>query len=101
MTRKIRLQHPQGLTLSLSTLGAAWLSCEVPMPDGSRRDVILRRVEPPDDATRRAFVGATVGRYANRIGGARITHGGRVWSLQADPGSRHQLHGGPHGFYAR
>jgi aldose 1-epimerase len=101
VTRQLRLQHPHGLALSLSTLGAAWLSCSVPLPDGSRRSVILQRVEPPDAATLGAYVGATVGRYANRIAQARITDGVRVWSLDANPGSRHQLHGGPHGFHAR
>jgi len=45
VTRTIHLRHPDGLTLVLSTRGAAWLSCEVAMPDGSRRSVILQRGE--------------------------------------------------------
>lgn len=101
MTSAIHLQHPQGLTLSLSTLGAAWLSCDVPMPDGSRRGVILQRRDPPDAATTKAFLGATIGRYANRIGRGRIAHDGQSWALVTDAGSRHQLHGGPKGFHAR
>jgi len=40
-------------------------------------------------------------RYANRIGQGRIVHGQRVWALQTDAGSQHQLHGGPQGFHAR
>ena len=100
-TRTVTLQAPGGLRLSLSTLGAAWLSCQVPMPDGSRRAVILERVEPPDATTRRAFLGATIGRYANRIGRGRIARAGQAWQLDTDPGSRHQLHGGPGGFHAR
>lgn len=101
MTRTLHLQHPEGLTLSLSTLGAAWLSCEVPLADGSRRSVILPRAAQPDAAARSAYVGATVGRYANRIGQARIALGDRSWALHPNPGSRHQLHGGPEGFDAR
>jgi aldose 1-epimerase len=43
-----------------------------------------------------------VGRYANRIAGARIAHGGRTWPLAPfPPSSPHQLHGGPGGFHTR
>jgi len=101
MTRTVTLRSASGLQLSLSTFGAAWLSCTVPLADGSRRGVILERIEPPDAATCRAFLGATIGRYANRIGHGRIARGDQVWQLAIDPGSRHQLHGGPQGFHAR
>ena len=43
------------------------------------------------------FVGALVGRYANRIGGARITIDGKTYPLAANEGAN-QLHGGPEGF---
>lgn len=102
MTNSIRLQSlAGGLAVSVSPIGASWLSCDVPMADGSQRSVVLRRVEPPDQTTRDAYLGATVGRYANRIAGGQITHGERVWSLHKQPGSPHQLHGGPEGFATR
>jgi galactose mutarotase-like enzyme len=101
VTRTLHLHHASGLALSLSTFGAAWLSCQVPLADGSRRQVILQRPARPDAATRRAYVGATIGRYANRIGQARITRGSQAWALQPNPGSAHQLHGGPEGFDQR
>ena len=101
MTRTLQLHHASGLALSLSTFGAAWLDCQVPLADGTRRRVILQRPAVPDAATRRAYVGATIGRYANRIGQARITRGGQAWALQPNPGSAHQLHGGPEGFDQR
>jgi aldose 1-epimerase len=47
------------------------------------------------------YLGATVGRYANRIAQASITHEGRTWRLDAHPQPPHQLHGGPDGFHAR
>jgi aldose 1-epimerase len=101
VTRTLHLHHASGLALSLSTFGAAWLSCQVPLADGSRRHVILQRPALPDAATRRAYVGTTIGRYANRIGRARIARGSQAWPLQPNPGSRHQLHGGPEGFDQR
>ena len=80
MTRTLHLRHPSGLALSLSTFGAAWLSCEVPMADGSRRSVILQRAAVPGAAAQAAYLGATIGRYANRIGGSRV---GRVYRGEA------------------
>ena len=43
------------------------------------------------------YLGALVGRYANRIGGARITIDGQTYPLTANEGAK-QLHGGPEGF---
>lgn len=71
------------------------------MPDATLRSVILQACDPPDEATRRAFLGATIGRYANRIKEGRIARGERAWTLKTDAGSRHQLHGGPQGLHAR
>lgn len=101
MTRVLTLRHPDGLALTLSTLGAAWMSCVVPLPDGTRRGVILERGATPEPAARNAYLGATIGRYANRIRQARIALGESRWSLAPNPGSPHQLHGGPEGFDVR
>ena len=97
----LELRHPQGLALTLTDLGATWLSCRVPMPDGSRREVLLGCPTPQVQAQQTAFLGATIGRYANRIGQARIRLGERSWALEPQPGSAHQLHGGPGGFHAQ
>ncbi|WP_372524322.1 galactose-1-epimerase [Piscinibacter sp.] len=97
----LRLRSPKGLTLTLMDEGATWLSCEVPLPDGSCREVLLGCATPQAYARQTAYLGATIGRYANRIAQARIAHDGRAWSLVPNPGSRHQLHGGPQGFHRR
>ena len=47
-----------------------------------------------------AYVGAIVGRYANRIAGARFTLGGVEDRLPANEGPN-QLHGGPKAFDKR
>jgi aldose 1-epimerase len=44
------------------------------------------------------YIGAVIGRYANRIAGARFTLDGRVHRLPANDGTSH-LHGGPRGFH--
>lgn len=99
--RVLELTGPDGLTLRLMNHGATWLSCRVPMPDGSRREVILGGPSPQAQQLGRAYMGATVGRYANRIAHARLQRDGHAIALTPSPGSRHQLHGGPGGFDTR
>lgn len=90
-----------GLELSLSNLGATWLSCRVPVGRQSQREVLLGRHTMTEPKARNAYIGATIGRYANRIGGARYVHERQVHVLVPNVGSPHQLHGGPEGFDLR
>lgn len=100
--RVFRLHRPGGIELTLTDRGATWLDCRVPMGGGAMRSVVLQRAAVDDASADRAFLGATVGRYANRIAQARIAHAGRAWALAPHPaGSAHQLHGGPDGFHLR
>jgi aldose 1-epimerase len=99
--RSFRLQREGGIALTLTDRGATWLDCEVPLADGSRRPVILRRAGITESSADKFYLGATVGRYANRIAQARIRLGGQAWPLTPNPGSPHQLHGGPEGFHSR
>lgn len=96
-----RLEWPGGIALEVAERGATWLTLEVPLPGGERRGVILERRGIDDAGADSAFLGATVGRYANRIAQARIALDDRHWALAPNPGSRHQLHGGPGGFHSR
>jgi len=89
------------VSLTVMDIGATWYSCRVALPDGSEREVLLSGPTPEAHLHNTAYLGATVGRYANRIGGARIRHGEHHWALTPQPGSRHQLHGGPDGFDRR
>jgi aldose 1-epimerase len=93
----IELHIEGGIALAISERGATWMSCEVPVARGERRDAILRRAENEH----KSFLGSTIGRYANRIAHGRIRRGGREWQLALRPGSPHHLHGGPGGFHAR
>jgi aldose 1-epimerase len=95
-----QLGAPDGLQLQVSNYGARWLSCLVPMPDGSRRETLLGHATLADHAREPGFFGAVVGRYANRIGGSAFTIDGREYRLVANEGPN-QLHGGPEGFDRR
>lgn len=97
----VRLKHESGLSLDIMDFGATWLSCKVPMPSGELREVILACARLEDSMKQPGYLGATVGRYANRIAGPRIEYGGKVIDLVPGPFGKHQLHGGPGGFSFR
>lgn len=80
--------------------GASWLSFIMPDARGERDDVILGFSSFPPYAGRHPYFGATVGRVANRIAGARFSLEGREYKLFANDGTNH-LHGGKLGFGRR
>lgn len=88
------------LTAAVTDLGARLLELHVPDRAGRVADIVLGR---PDLATAFAdttYMGATVGRSANRIGRARFQLDGQEYRLPANEGRNH-LHGGPEGFDRR
>ena len=86
------------LSLSLSTLGAAWTCLELPCKDKKGKDDVLLGYSSFDGwANNSSFFGVTVGRYANRIGGAKFTIEGNEYSLYKNDGDS-TLHGGRVGF---
>lgn len=93
----LRIEN-DGLQLELMDWGATWLSCLVPMKDRSRREVLLGCEAPQDWFVQKSYLNATVGRYANRINGARIVRDGKPIQLDANQAGKHQLHGGRGGF---
>ena len=80
------------LSLSLSTLGATWTSLIVPSRHRGKDDVLLG-YSSFDGYAHNKFFGVTVGRFANRIGGAKFSLGGMDYSLAKNDGEN-SLHGG-------
>lgn len=60
-------------------------------------DVVLGLDTLEDYLAQDKYLGALIGRYANRIGGSRFSLEGIEYPLRANDGSNH-LHGGPEGF---
>ena len=87
------------LRLTLLTLGAAIRSLQVPDSSGQLGHVHLQLPEAAHyaDAAHNPHLGATVGRYANRIAGARLTLDGTEYLLDANR-PPNILHGGTWGF---
>jgi aldose 1-epimerase len=95
--RIFKLEHPGGLRIAVMDIGATWLSCEVPLAGGTHREVLLGCDSAEDYAGQTAYLGAIIGRYANRITNARFTLDGQEYLLTANNGPNN-LHGGPEGF---
>ncbi len=95
----VTIDDGQGLRAELISLGAAVRSLWVSGPDGTETDVALG-YETAEDYLHGDYLGATVGRVANRIVGASFELNGTLYSLPANEGP-HQLHGGPGGFAFR
>ncbi|WP_293649664.1 galactose-1-epimerase [uncultured Pantoea sp.] len=92
------LRNASGMVATFMDWGATWLSARVPMRDGSVREALLGCATPSDYLHQDAYLGATIGRYANRIRKATLVQQGI--QLTANQGE-HQLHGGPQGFDKR
>ena len=92
------LRNAQGMVVRFMDWGATWLSAQIPQTDGQLREVLLSCGSPERYLQQSAYLGATVGRYANRIRNAYLSH--IDCQLAPNQGS-HQLHGGPEGFSHR
>jgi aldose 1-epimerase len=79
------------------TYGGIITSINVRDRDGQRDDVVLGHDTLGGYLSDNSYFGPIVGRYANRIGGARFTIDGQVYELAANNG-RNSLHGGLKGF---
>lgn len=95
-----RLGSKPGPVVEVLDLGAAVHRLEVRGADGRRRNVVLGHRTAQDYLDGRYFLGAVVGRYANRIRGGRFDLQGE--EVQVGVNDRgNQLHGGPDGFHRR
>lgn len=91
------LRNGAGLRADIMTYGATLMRLETPDRHGRSANIVLGfDTLAPYLASTPCF-GATVGRFANRIAGARFTLNGRTYQLSANEGENH-LHGGARGF---
>ena len=86
-----------GITARIITYGATLQALLVPDRRGQPADVVLGYDDLAGYVAKPQFFGATVGRYANRIAGAKFTLDGKTYSLAANDGPN-ALHGGTKGF---
>jgi len=88
-----------GVVAELTDYGATLTALRLPL-GGAARDVVLGLDSAEAYEGSDAYFGSTVGRFANRIAGARFSLGGTAYRLSANDGP-HCLHGGASGFSRR
>jgi aldose 1-epimerase len=93
------LTNAQGMEARITPYGATLVSLKTPDRHGALADIVMgfdsldgyTQTPPPP------YFGATIGRYANRIGGAKFILNGKTHTLDKNDGAN-SLHGGFHGF---
>lgn len=93
---RITLRNSLGMQVDVITLGASLQGVQVPDRKGRLGHVLLGHDTLEPYLHQPHFMGACVGRYANRIGGAAFTLDGRAYSISANEGAN-ALHGGVRG----
>lgn len=83
-----------GLSAHLLTLGATVQDLRI---EGVDHPLVLGCTDPADYLDEGLYMGAIVGRFANRIGGARFALDGREYRTDPNFRGRHTLHGGTRG----
>lgn len=78
------LQNSHGMQAKVTNLGATLVALLVPGKDGSLDDVVLGYDSAEEYANNGGFLGATVGRNANRIAGAKVCIDGVEYALVAN-----------------
>ena len=94
------LENAKGMKMEVSTLGGRILTLTAPDRDGRFADVLMGLARPEDYVDNHPYYGAFIGRYGNRIGGAKFTLGGKTYELEKNNG-KNMLHGGFVGFDRR
>ena len=86
-----------GLEAQIITYGGTIVAIEAPDRSGVRTNVVLSLPSLADYVAQDAYLGALVGRYANRIGGASFVLDGSEYHVSKNDGDN-CLHGGRVGF---
>lgn len=94
------LTNSTGMSVGLMDLGATLVTLEVPDPGGTLVDTILGFDTPENYLQYGGYLGAVIGRYADRIRGGKFSLDGRDYCLTVNDRGNH-LHGGEVGFDKR
>jgi aldose 1-epimerase len=94
---ELTLADGQGMVARIGIAGARLLSLRVPGPDAAPVEVVLGFATPAEYLADDGYLGATIGRFANRIANGRFTLDGQDYQVPVN-NPPNALHGGPRGF---
>ncbi len=98
--RQFTLANSLGAEVKVLTYGAMLTSVKVPDRNGHIDAITLFREDPVEYFTKRGVLGTVIGRFANRIEGAKFTLDGKEYDLAANSQGNH-IHGGRTGFHTQ
>jgi aldose 1-epimerase len=91
------LRNAKGAEATIMTYGGIVQSLKMPDKNGNLGDIVLGYDDLDGYVKNNPYFGALIGRYGNRIGGAKFTLEGKTYTLAANNGPN-SLHGGLKGF---
>ncbi|MBD1390901.1 galactose-1-epimerase [Neiella sp. HB171785] len=89
----IELTNANGMRVRLVDIGASIASIQLPMANGEMREVVVGCDRRDDYLDNPAFLGANVGRFANRIEAGQFSIGDQQYQVTINQAPNH-LHGG-------
>lgn len=95
---KFILKNDNGYEVSVISYGGIITNILAPDRDGKQADIVLGFDTFDGYKKKHPYFGALIGRYANRIGGARFDLDGVEYKLTANNKDKNALHGGLKGF---
>lgn len=91
------LANSHGMSVSIATYGGIITKLTAPDRNGASANIVLGFDTLAGYTPNPPYLGAIIGRYANRIANGRFALDGKTFHIPANNGP-HALHGGPHGF---
>lgn len=96
----VTLANSHGVSARIITYGATLQALIAPDRQGQKADIALGYDDLTGYVEHPNYFGATIGRFANRIAGARFTLDGKTYNLAVND-KPNSLHGGTQGFDKR
>lgn len=90
--------HAGPYSAKITTYGGILTELHVPDANGKTADVVLGFRDLTGYLAGHPYFGSTIGRFGNRIGGARFALDGKEYHLAANNNGVNHLHGGIRGF---
>ena len=92
--------NKNGVTMTVTELGATLVKLLVPDRSGALRDVVLGYDDPQGYIDHTCYFGAVIGRSGNRIDKGRFVIGGKTYQMDVND-NENNLHSGNNGFDIR
>jgi aldose 1-epimerase len=97
----ITLTNGHGVSATVITYGATLQALVAPDRTGAKADIVLGFADAGAYVKNASYFGASVGRFANRVGKGKFTLDGKAYQLALNDHGLAALHGGVKGFDKR